>query len=150
MKTPEPILFYGRNSSHPQLSNFFYAPFELEGRVWPTVEHYYVAMKNSDPEWQERVRKTESPGRVKRMGRQVQLRDNWDTIKIIFMEKAVRAKFSQNHALRHLLIDTGNRPLHENCEDPWWGGGPNFPKGRDLLGKILGRVRIELQKEVAE
>jgi len=31
--------------------------------------------------------------------------------------------------------------IHENRRDPEWGGGPNFPKGKDLLGQALMRVR---------
>jgi hypothetical protein len=27
--------------------------------------------------------------------------------------------------------------------EPWWGGGPHFPSGRDLMGKVLLRVRDE-------
>ena len=142
-----PILFYGHRRLWGQFSNFFHAPFELDGRVWPTVEHYFVAQKNTDYAWQERIRKVESPGRVKRLGREVKLQPGWDDIKVRIMGRAVLAKFEQNPALAEFLLMTGDRPLHENCHDPWWGGGPNYPKGRDLLGKILMRVRITLRTQ---
>ena len=139
------ILFYGQNQGFEWCSNFYPSPFDLDGHRWSTVEHYYVAMKADDPEWQERIRKTESPGRVKRLGRKVKLRPHWDTFKLRVMERAVLAKFEQNPELARRLLATGDRPIHEDAPDPWWGGGPNHPTGRDLLGKILMRVRNTLR-----
>lgn len=147
MATPKPILFYSRNQGHEWLSNFFHANFKLDGKVWPSVEHFYVAQKNLNPDWQDRIRKTENPGRVKRLGRKVELRRDWDKAKIPIMYRAVYAKFSQNPHLKEALLSTGEAPLHEDCKDPWWGGGPNFPKGRDLLGKTLIRVREQLRRD---
>lgn len=31
-------------------------------------------------------------------------------------------------------------------EGKWWGGGPNFPGGKDLLGKALMEVRKILRE----
>jgi hypothetical protein len=139
---PEPVLFYGHRNPNGEFSNFFGAPFVLDGETWPTVEHYFVAQKApDDAEFQAEVRATTSPGRVKQLGRTVKIRDGWDDIKYDLMFKAVRAKFEQNAALRANLLATEDRPLHENCKDPWWGGGPNFKGGRDWLGQILMDVR---------
>ncbi len=152
MSSTEPILFYGHRNEWGEFSNFYPSPFELDGHTWPTVEHYFVAMKSEDPDFQDRARKVESPGQVKKLGRDrslCKLRPKWDTVKIRYMERAVQAKFEQNPDLKDVLLSTGDRLLHENCRDPWWGGGPNYPKGRDLLGKILRRVRISLQENSA-
>lgn len=142
----QPVLFYGARNPWGEFSNFFPSPFVLEGREWPTVEHYYVAMKSTDPTFHVRIQRVASPARVKRLGRSVALRANWDRLKVVFMERAVLAKFEQNVHLRAVLLGTGARPLHENSRDPWWGGGPNFPHGRDLLGQVLMRVRSVLQE----
>ncbi len=39
------------------MSNFFYAPFKLDGVIWPTVEHYYQAQKSDNPEFKKKVLK---------------------------------------------------------------------------------------------
>ena len=56
------------------------------------------------------------------------------------------SKFWQNADIREVLLSTGDRAIHENCNDAWWGGGPNYPRGRDLLGKALMEVRAILRK----
>jgi ribA/ribD-fused uncharacterized protein len=145
-KKLKPVLFYGpKKGLYWSFSNFYTAPSTLDGDEWPTVEHYYVAQKNPDPEWQKQVRLAATPGITKRMGRQVELRDSWDDLKYDVMLKAVTAKFKQHPELAALLLSTGDRPIHENSSDPWWGGGPNYPGGRNWLGDILVEVRTLLR-----
>ena len=84
---------------------------------------------------------------MKKLGRAVVLRHDWDNVKFEIMAQVVCAKFDQNDDLKELLLSTGNRPIHEDCKDPWWGGGPNFPRGRDWLGKVLTLVRTHLSSE---
>lgn len=145
-----PILFYSHFGPYGWLSNWYTgAPFALDGVVWPTVEHYFMAQKDVRLEVQRAIREAASPKQAKQMGSArgiVQLRPDWDHIKYQVMLTAVRAKFGQNQDLRAKLLATGDRSLHENCPDPWWGGGPNFPNGRDWLGKVLMEVREELSE----
>ena len=146
-KEPKPILFYGAKGDLGWLSNFYLARFTLDGESWPSVEHYYMAQKNlEDAEYQKAIREVAWPSRAKKLGRQVELRDGWDDMKYDIMFRAVRAKFEQNPDLKAKLLATGDAPIHENCRDPWWGGGPNFKGGRDWLGQILMKVRDLLSK----
>ena len=41
---------------------------------------------------------------AKRLGRHVQLRPNWENVKLPIMEDIVRAKFTQNEDLKELLL----------------------------------------------
>lgn len=144
----DPILFYGSPRAYSEFSNWHEAFFELDGKTWPTSEHYFMAMKTTDKEHQERIRKAPDAGTAKRWaGRNgfITLRKGWDGMKFDVMYRACLAKFSQNEDLKELLLSTGDRPIHEDCKDPWWGGGPNFPKGKDYLGKVLMKVRAELR-----
>lgn len=50
------------------LSNFWMADVEISGKVWPSVEHYYQAMKSDDEAIQEEIRKLPTPGKAKRKG----------------------------------------------------------------------------------
>jgi ribA/ribD-fused uncharacterized protein len=75
------------------------------------------------------------------------------------MLDALRAKFSQNQALKDYLLATGDAILVEAApRDRLWGigMGENNPdvadqkkwKGRNLLGKALMQVRDEFQSAV--
>jgi ribA/ribD-fused uncharacterized protein len=140
----EPVLFGGKEDD-PRFkcfSNFTPFSFLLDGETWPTVEHYFVSQKDpSNQEFQRAVRSTLSPGAVKRLGYTITLREGWDDLKYEVMKKAVFAKFSQHQRLRDLLLSTGDRPIHENRKDPWWGGGPHYKGCHDWLGQILMEVR---------
>ena len=58
--------------------------------------------------------------------------------------QALRAKFSQNSSLRKLLLGTRNAFLAEDSPtDTFWG-----IKGKNMLGKLLMRVRDELRDGV--
>lgn len=37
----EAIFFYNHELKHFVFSNFYLAPIEVDGKVWPTTEHYY-------------------------------------------------------------------------------------------------------------
>ena len=141
------ILFYSHNNgAYSCFSNFYHAEFDLDGKHWNTSEHYYMAQKTTDSKISEKIRKCASPREAKDLASTITLRNGWDDMKFEIMVKACYAKFSQNKELADILLSTDNLPIHENCKDPWWGGGPNFPKGKDLLGKALIRVRKMLRE----
>jgi len=146
----EPVLFGGKDDplEFACFSNFAAAPFELDGEFWPDTEHYYMAQKNpDDAEYQAAIRAAPTAFQAKKLGRQVELRDGWDEMKRDVMFRAVQAKFEQNPALRDRLLSTGERPIHENRMDPWWGGGPNYPNGFDWLGQVIMDVRDLLRED---
>lgn len=144
--------FEGRYSF---LSNFYPAVIEHQGIKYPTVEHYYIAMKVNDEQlingkyytvgdFREMISKIESPGLAKKIGRMVKLRSDWDNYKFEVMNWAVREKFKDTN-LAQLLIDTGDQEL---VEGNWWGDtvwGVCKGKGQNHLGKILMQVRNELR-----
>lgn len=73
--------------------------------------------------------------------------ENWDEIKDQIMEIAVFAKFKQNKKLKDLLLSTGNAELVENSpRDYYWGIGKDG-KGKNMLGKILMKVRELLKSD---
>lgn len=143
----DPVLFYGhREGVYAAFSNFFPAEFELDGWKWACSEQAFMYHKSDDPDYQHKMKRTKDPFAAKKLGRQANLKPNWDSIKYGVMVRVLEAKFGQNPHLKELLLLTGDRPIHENCNDPWWGGGPNFPRGRDLLGRALMEVRAKLRE----
>jgi DNA-directed RNA polymerase II subunit RPB2 len=119
-----------------------------ERQVWPTVEHYYQAMKfPQDPEWQEQIRQAPTPMRAKRLGtdRTHPVRADWEAIKERVMKAALKAKFQQNPvALAHLQRTRGRRIVYDNKGDAFWGTGRDGA-GRNRLGELLIDVRRELK-----
>jgi ribA/ribD-fused uncharacterized protein len=63
------------------------------------------------------------------------------------MKKALRAKFTQNEALKKLLLETGDRPLVEaNPTDNYWGYG-RTKMGKNRMGILLMELRSALRAE---
>ena len=128
------------------LSNFYESPIEDENIIYPTVEHYFQAQKTLNREEKLKIAKASKPAKAKKMGRQVNLRKDWEDIKLQVMEKALRQKF-QDPALCEKLIATGDEELVEG--NPWgdryWGVCKG--SGKNKLGKLLMKIRKELQAE---
>lgn len=125
------------------LSNFYPVQVEIEGIVYPSVEHAYVAMKTMDIELRKQISLVETAGKVKRMGRTLNIRSDWDHIKLPVMFGLLRLKF-QKPELKLLLISTGDSHLEEGN---WWGDtfwGVCKGVGENNLGKLLMRVRQEI------
>lgn len=77
--------------------------------------------------------------------RKVKLRPDWERVKDSIMFDAVRAKFTQHKELKELLLSTGDAKIIEHTvNDSYWGDGGNG-KGKNMLGKILMKVRKELK-----
>jgi ribA/ribD-fused uncharacterized protein len=141
------ICFYRKNDEYGYFSNFSPYSITLEGKSWPTSEHYFQAQKFSGTSLEEEIRQTSSPMSAARLGRDRQklLRSDWEKVKDQIMFKAVRAKFTQHPDLRAKLLATGNVELVEHTEnDAYWGDGGDGT-GENMLGRILMKVREELQ-----
>ena len=140
------IHFYSLGDEYGEFSNFALYPIKLDGRVWPTSEHYFQAQKFKDNKLRERVRKAKTPGEAARLGRSRKnpLRRDWDSARLNVMRKAVRAKFQQYEHLAALLLSTGDAKLVEHTEnDNFWGDGGDG-SGKNWLGRILMEIRGEL------
>jgi len=125
------------------LSNFFLCQVEFEGMNFSNVEAAFQAAKCLDMKERERFFGL-SGGQAKRLGRRVELRSDWEEVKIEIMRQVLKSKFTQNSELREKLIATGDTELIEgnNWNDTFWGVCRG--KGRNHLGKLLMEVRSEL------
>jgi ribA/ribD-fused uncharacterized protein len=128
------------------LSNFWPALVKLDGELYPTVEHAYVAAKTKDPMIRSVIQTTAKPGEVKRLGRQFDLREDWDAIKLQVMEDLLWQKF-QDPELRGKLLATDDIPIVEinTWNDTFWGQCKG--KGQNKLGKLLMKIREALRKQ---
>jgi hypothetical protein len=127
------------------LSNFYYSKILYEGIEYPSVEHAFQAAKTLDKELRLFMSKMKSCNDVKGYGRKVDLREDWEQVKLQVMYDLVKIKFTSNNYLKQKLIETENEELIEGnyWNDFYWGICNG--KGENHLGKILMKVRKELQ-----
>lgn len=140
------IKFYKPTEEYGEFSNFSDHPIIIDGKIWPTSEHYFQAKKFAGTSYEEEIRNLKTPMEAKIAGqdRSKPLRIDWETVKDDIMKTAVLVKFSQHQELRKLLLSTKGAYLIEHTKnDSYWGDGGNG-KGRNMLGQILMEVRSTL------
>jgi ribA/ribD-fused uncharacterized protein len=91
----------------------------------------------------------ETPAEAKHWGRTVQLRPDWENVKIDIMKELLRQKFN-NPVYRDSLLNTGDCPLIEgnNHKDTFWGVCNGA--GKNVLGKLLMDIRKELREDTCK
>lgn len=131
------------------LSNFFPCTVTYEGITYPTSEHAYQAMKTLKQSIREEISKLGTPGEAKRVGRKIDIRSDWERVKIKIMEEIVWEKFSKHEDLKKLLLSTGDTLLFEGNDwhNDYWGVDRVTLKGKNHLGKILMKTRKRLQEQ---
>lgn len=121
------------------LSNFYPCSIEYEGIIYSSVEAAYQAQKTLD----KNKRKSFSnltASQSKQKGKRIELRHDWEDVKVPIMKTLVYIKFN-NKELREKLINTGDCLL---IEGNWWGDtfwGVCNGVGENVLGEILMGAR---------
>jgi ribA/ribD-fused uncharacterized protein len=130
------------------LSNFAEAEVEWEGRKFSTTEAAYQAAKTTIVEEIEYVQQAPTPGRARRRGQKVTMRDDWDEVKISVMRHLLEQKF-RIPEYRDLLLATGGHHLMEGTtwKDAFWGVSLDTGMGTNHLGRLLMDIRDQLYKE---
>ena len=105
------------------------------------------------PDYQEKIRTTKSCTTIKKMGQDPEgFRPDWAEVKDNVMFECLKVKFSRDHhpELFEKLLATGNAMIVEHTRnDKYWGDGGDGgtgEKGKNMLGKLLVRVRDEVLK----
>ena len=127
------------------LSNFYPCSVELDGETYTSVEHAYQAAKTLDIEERTILRTTGPANIVKKLGKSVTVRSDWESVKVEIMADLVWQKFSNNAELKDKLLNTEDFEL---VEGNWWNDtfwGVCNGTGHNYLGKILMAVRNELK-----
>lgn len=144
----EPIKFYHLNKPYGFFSNFAPYAIHLNGKIWPTSEHYFQAQKFAGTPHEEEIRQAATPSEAANLGRDRNrpLRPDWEVVKDDIMREALYAKFTQHPDLTKQLLDTGDAELIEHTtNDSYWGDGGDG-SGRNMLGKLL----VETRERIAQ
>ncbi|WP_200207511.1 NADAR family protein [Micromonospora coerulea] len=142
------------------LSQWWPAPFAVDGRTYATAEHWMMWHKAAlfgDTGIAQRILTTAHPHRVKSLGRQVRGFDEatWVAHRYDIVVAGSVAKFGQHADLAAYLLGTGDRVLVEASPvDRVWGVGlaaddpraddPTRWRGANLLGFALMEARAVL------
>jgi ribA/ribD-fused uncharacterized protein len=129
------------------LSNFYSAPVMYEGLLYQNNEAAFQSAKIKDLDRRKQFCNLD-PSTAKKKGRNVLLRNDWEDVKDEVMYQCVKDKFTRNQDLKQKLIDTGNEELIEGntWNDTYWGVCRG--RGKNMLGKILMRVRDEISLNI--
>jgi ribA/ribD-fused uncharacterized protein len=159
------LLFYGHtvrgSGAGPWVfSQWYAAPFELDGEEYPTAEHWMMAEKArlfGDAEMREQILSADGPGQAKKLGRKVRgfVEETWGRERFGLVVRGNVAKFGQHEELRAYLLSTGDKVLVEaSPTDRIWGIGlsadhahaelPAHWRGKNLLGFALMEARRQL------
>ncbi|MEQ8428180.1 MAG: NADAR family protein [Gammaproteobacteria bacterium] len=142
-------IFLSRSDSTEPLSSYSPHGFELEGQYWPTLEHYYQAMKFSDPGYQQEIRLCETPARANELGhaRKPKRQKDWKKNRVVMMVRGMYTKCRTFEEIGEQLLRTGTNQIMENSQyDYFWGCGRDR-LGHNNYGKVLMNIRAKLNEE---
>jgi ribA/ribD-fused uncharacterized protein len=125
-------------------SNFEPCEVELDGEVYPTVEHAYQAAKSLRPEDRAKIRRARTPGMAKKLGRVFGLRRDWEEIKFDVMRGLLEQKFVQEPWRSRLLEHQGEIVEWNYWHDKIWGMCVCTDcrgKGANHLGRLMTEIR---------
>lgn len=140
-------------------SNFFPAPFTIDGTDYASSEQYYQCQKarhHGDDETADRILTLSNPWRIKVLGDNIEPNKEWISRRMKVMYDANSAKFRQNWPLHDELLRTKGLKLCEATTDMFWACGVGFDshrwstmdwKGENVAGLIVMKVRDELLEE---
>lgn len=138
--------FYEPDDPNGYLSNFASYSVYIDGRCWPTSEHFYQAQKFVGTAVFEHIASARTPAECFALSREHEsaVRDDWHQVKDAVMERAISTKFAQHPRLAFRLVATGESVIKEHSHtDSYWGDGGDG-SGENRLGHILMRERQRL------
>lgn len=148
-KLPEDAIFICRDDTEEPLASFSHHEFELDGLQWPSVEHYFQAMKFADPALKEKIRSTPHPKIAQKTARWQfwKVRKDWKDIQRSMMTRGTWIKCHAYPAIAQKLLETDERMIVESSlYDHYWGCGRD-QRGHNYYGKMLMDVRNKLRQE---
>lgn len=143
------VIYLSRTDANSVLSSYADKPFFLDDCTWPTVAHYFHAMKFNDEQYRQRICQAASPETAQKLGRNrlKRIRKDWKKVRITMMTRAVYTCCRTHAEVANALLETGNKMIIENAVyDYFWGCGRDR-RGENQYGKVLMNVRNKLLEE---
>ena len=145
-------LFLSRTDWTESLSSYSPHGFDLEGMYWPTLEHYYQAMKFIDPDYRQLIRLSDTPAKASELGhaKKPKRQKDWKKNRVLMMIRGMYIKCRTFDDIAEEILETGSKVIMENSQyDYYWGCGRDR-LGHNQYGKVLMNVREKLNQEKRE
>lgn len=142
-------IFFSRHDEAELLGSASHHPFILDGKEWPTAEHYYQAMLFDNAALQDKIRSQPhaKAAIASTKWRFFQKKKDWKKLRQVLMTRAIYTKCKTHPAVAKCLLETGNKKLVENSAyDYFWGCGRDR-RAENTYGKVMMNVREKLKQE---
>jgi len=142
-------IFFSRHDEAELLGSTSHHPFILDGKEWPTAEHYYQAMLFDNDALQDKIRSQPhaKAAIASTKWRFFQKKKDWKKLRQVLMTRAIYTKCKTHPAVAKCLLETGNKKLVENSAyDYFWGCGRDR-RAENTYGKVMMNVREKLKQE---
>jgi ribA/ribD-fused uncharacterized protein len=146
------LLTLSRIDPNHLLASWSRHTFELDGFEWPSVEHYYQAMKFEDADYREQIRQAPNPADAAKLGKSKkhQRRKDWDKLKVTYMTRGMYIKCRTHPEVGQMLLDSEELEIAEVSQyDYFWGSGRDL-RGKNNFGKMLMGIRDKLREEMKQ
>ena len=146
--TPDTNVYVSRQDVNNPLSSYSKLGFYLDDAEWPSVEHYYQAMKFEDNAIREEIRQASHPIDAAKLAKKYkrQMRKDWGKIRETVMTRGTYIKCRTHQEVANALLNTGDKKIVENSQfDYYWGCGRDG-RGDNTYGKILMDIRDKLSE----
>jgi ribA/ribD-fused uncharacterized protein len=120
---------------HEECDNFSVDYFDVDGVKYPTAEHYFQCQKTFVQEERDEILAKNNAINAWVLGNKVNLRPDWERIKVRVMYEGNKARFEQNPDIAKSLCSTKGRIKMSGSTSFWnhWNG------------LIMERIRAEMR-----
>lgn len=159
LSTARGIFFHSKSSF---LSNFYHSPIWADNQAYPTAEHRYQAHKcriTGEMTTLRKVLAAPTAIEAKHLADQIPENAEWRSKRLDIMKSVIDEKFTQNHDIAKLLLNTGEEKLYEATTNNYFGIGATLHskdvrdmsfRGLNKLGELLQAKRSELRSATVQ
>lgn len=147
------------NKLAPEIFAIFFSPYtahalEIDGAVYPTLEHAYQCARYTDEKIRSEIRSATSPVKAWQTSSQykhLQIPEFKNPeYKLAVMAKLMRIKASQHEEIQRALVESGDLEIVKHIYtyppgDGFWDDGENG-EGLNHIGRIWMEIREKLNK----
>lgn len=130
------------NGEYSWLSNMStFTPFIIDGISYNSTENFYQSRKSENSGVRIKVSKL-SPMQSKQYGKHIELRKDWEEVKVDVMKEGLSYKFAVPKMM-NLLANTGVVRIVEGNTwgDKFWGVDIRTGVGKNTLGQLITEIR---------
>lgn len=132
------------------LNNDHICLVHYDGLLYASVTHAFQAARTLSESTREQISKIHDIETMYELVENIEDPPEWNKNRVRIMEILIRDKFRRNHILRQRLSETGTAQLQNSYQESspsnlFWGTIND--RGDNTIGKILMKVRSDIQKE---